>query len=68
MQIVYADGKVTANEITFVCNIINALKLEPEIVQDLMALFGTQTPSVVEWNDFIESVVETESRKYVTIL
>jgi uncharacterized tellurite resistance protein B-like protein len=68
MQIVYADGKVTENEISFVCNIINALKLEAEIVQDLMALFETRTPSSSEWNDFIETVVEIESRKFVTIL
>jgi uncharacterized tellurite resistance protein B-like protein len=68
MQIVYADGKVTSNEITFVSNIINALQLEPAIVQDLMDLFETRTPSSVEWNDFIEGVVEIESKKFVTIL
>lgn len=68
MQIVYADGKVTSNEMTFVLNIINALKLEQEIVQDLMNLFESQTPSIIEWNDFMESVVENESKKFVTIL
>jgi uncharacterized tellurite resistance protein B-like protein len=68
MQIVYADGKVTRNEITFVSNILNALKLEQEIVQDLLDLFENQTPGPLEWNDFIESVVENESKKFVTIL
>jgi uncharacterized tellurite resistance protein B-like protein len=68
MQIVYADGKVTSNEITFVTNIINALQLEAEVVQDLLDLFETQTPSPSEWNDFIEGVAEIETRKFVTIL
>ena len=68
MQIVYADGKVTRSEVSFVTNIINALQLEPNIVQELLSLFENQTPTPAEWNDFIESVVETDTRKYVTIL
>jgi uncharacterized tellurite resistance protein B-like protein len=68
MQIVYADGKVTRHEITFVTNIIKALKLENEIVQDLLNLFESNTPSPSEWNEFMESVVSNESRKFVTIL
>ena len=68
MQIVYADGKDTKNEIVFVSNIINALNLDSEIVQDLMNLFDSQTPSPSEWNDFIETVVVTESKRAVTIL
>jgi uncharacterized tellurite resistance protein B-like protein len=68
MQIVYADGKVTRNEITFVSNILNALMLEPEIVQDLLNLFESHTPSTTDWNDFIESVADIESKKFVTIL
>ena len=68
MQIVYADGRVSGSEVTFVKNIINALELEPEIVQDLMDLFETQTPTIHEWNDFIENVVEIESKRFVTIL
>lgn len=68
MQIVYADGKVTKSEITFVSNVINALQLEPSVVQELLDLFETRSPSPSEWNDFIETVVEIESRKFVTIL
>jgi uncharacterized tellurite resistance protein B-like protein len=68
MQIVYADGKVTSTEHNFIRNIINALNLEPEIVQELLNLFELRTPSILEWNDFIESVVEIDSRRFVTIL
>jgi uncharacterized membrane protein YebE (DUF533 family) len=68
MQIVYADGKVTSNEIAFVSNILNALQLPADVVEELMNLFETRTPSPAEWNDFIETVVEIESRKFVTIL
>jgi len=68
MQIVYADGRVSKSEITFVRNIINALDLEPEIVQDLLNLFETHAPTIPEWNDFIENVVEIESKRFVTIL
>jgi uncharacterized tellurite resistance protein B-like protein len=68
MQIVYADGKVTPNEVLFVTNIINALELEPEVVQELINMFDSRTPSHTEWNDFIESVIEIDSKKFVTIL
>lgn len=68
MQIVYADGKVTKSEITFVTNIINALQLEPAVVEELLGLFEMRTPSVLEWNDFMESVMDDEKKKFVTIL
>jgi uncharacterized tellurite resistance protein B-like protein len=68
MQIVYADGKVTKSEIQFVKNVIQALQLEEDIVKDLLNLFETHTPSPSEWNDFIETVVEIEAKKFVTIL
>lgn len=68
MQIVYADGKVTTAEYNFVTNIIKALNLDSEIVQELLNLFELRTPSILEWNDFIESVVEIDSRRFVTIL
>jgi uncharacterized tellurite resistance protein B-like protein len=68
MQIVYADGKVTKSEINFVTNVISALQLEPTVVQDLFNLFETHTPSVIEWNDFMESRVEEERKKFQTIL
>ena len=68
MQIVYADGKVTKPEMSFVTNIIKALELEPEIVEDLLSLFESHTPSPSEWNDFMEAVVVHQSKKFVTIL
>ena len=68
MQIVYADGKVTRNEMAFVTNIINALNLEPEIVEDLMNLFDSHTPSPGEWDDFIETAIHAESKRVQTIL
>ena len=68
MQIVYADGKVTKSEMSFVTNIIKALQLEHAIVQDLLNLFETHTPTPVEWNDFMESVMDDEKKKFVTIL
>ena len=68
MQIVYADGRVSPSEIAFVTNIIHALKLEEEIVHELINLFESHTPTTAEWNDFIEAAVEHESKKFVTIL
>ncbi len=68
MQIVYADGKVTPTERNFVTNIIKALNLESEIVQELLNLFEIRTPTILEWNDFIEGVVDIDSRRFITIL
>jgi hypothetical protein len=68
MQIVYADGKVTKSEVAFVTNIINALQLEPAVVEDLLNLFEIRTPTVTEWNDFMEDVMDEEKKKFVTIL
>src|SRR5690606_17070559 len=68
MQIVYADGKVTESEIAFVRNITTALKLDESIVKELLALFEHSTPTVTEWNDFIENVVSIDSKRFVTIL
>lgn len=68
MQIVYADGKVTDAEYNFVTNIISALKLEPGIVKELLQLFELRTPTILEWNDFIETVVDIDSKRFVTIL
>jgi uncharacterized tellurite resistance protein B-like protein len=68
MQIVYADGKVTRQEVSFVKNIINALQLEPEIVDELLNLFESNTPSPSQWNDFIESVADIQTKRFVTIL
>jgi uncharacterized tellurite resistance protein B-like protein len=68
MQIVYADGKVTKGEVAFVKNVIKALNLEQDIVEELLNLFEIHNPSPSQWNDFIETVVESESKRFVTIL
>jgi uncharacterized tellurite resistance protein B-like protein len=68
MQIVFADGKVTPGEYNFVKNIINALNLDPDIVQELLNLFEIRTPTMLEWNDFMESVAEVDAKRFVTIL
>jgi hypothetical protein len=38
------------------------------MVQQLLNLFEVRTPSILEWNDFIESVAQIDSRRFVTIL
>ncbi len=68
MQIVYADGKVSDSEFSFITNIIAALKLDDSIVKELLALFEQRTPTIMEWNDFIENVVEIDSKRFITIL
>ena len=68
MQIVYADGKVTKSEISFVTHVIKALQLDSEFVSELLSMFESHTPSLAEWNDFIESVVDGQSKRFVTIL
>jgi uncharacterized tellurite resistance protein B-like protein len=68
MQIVYADGKVTKSEVTFVTNIVASLEMDAEIVDDILNLFSTRTPTVVEWNEFMGSMINNNSKPYVTIL
>ncbi len=68
MQIVFADGMVTSTEHVFITNIIKALDLQPDLVHELITLFEARTPTMLEWNEFIESVVEIDSRKFLTIL
>lgn len=63
MQIVYADGKVTEGELKFIQNLIGKLQLKPEITGPLLDLFSTHTPTLPEWNDFLEHVVGVESRR-----
>lgn len=68
MQIVYADGKVTTSEINFVKNILTSLELDPAIIQDILDLFDTRNPNIVEWNDFMETIIESKSQRFTTIL
>lgn len=68
MQIVYADGVVTQSEIGFVKNILKSLDLDEEIMVDILNLFDNGTPTIPEWNDFMESVVDARSNRFMTIL
>ena len=56
MQIIYADDKVTEDEVAFISGIVHAYKLRPEIVNLLIAMFGTGAPHPSEWREFVESV------------
>lgn len=68
MQIVYADGIVTTTEINFVKNILGSLDLEQEVMGDILGLFDKGTPTILEWNDFMETVVDERSKRFMTIL
>lgn len=68
MQIVYADGKVTQSEVSFVTNIISTLGLDPEVVQELLSMFQSNSPGISEWNDFIEDFILEKDPKFKTIL
>lgn len=53
MQIVHIDNEVTEYETEFMMTIIEALNLEPEIVNQLMVMFQEGVPSVEEWKEFV---------------
>lgn len=56
MQIIYADSLVNEREVDFMVSIVEAFKLHPEIVDQLMQLFRNSTPSPLEWKEFVEFV------------
>jgi len=58
MQIIYADSMVNQREVDFMVSIVEAFKLHPEIVDQLMELFQNCTPSPTEWKDFVDFVCE----------
>jgi uncharacterized membrane protein YebE (DUF533 family) len=68
MQIVYADGNVSKSELTFVTNILTSLEMDTQIVNDILDLFSSRTPTVVEWNNFMGSMINNNSKPYATIL
>jgi hypothetical protein len=68
MQIVYADGIVTNTEINFVKNILGSLDLHQEVLLDILNLFDKGTPTILEWNDFMEGMVNERSKPFMTIL
>lgn len=58
MQIIYADSMVNQQEVDFMVSIVEAFKLHPEIVDQLMELFQNCTPSPTEWKDFVDFICE----------
>jgi uncharacterized membrane protein YebE (DUF533 family) len=53
MQIVHIDNHVTDYETEFMMTIVESLNLQPEIVNQLMAMFQEGVPSAEEWKDFV---------------
>lgn len=58
MQIIYADTQVTVAEIEFITGLVDAFRLRPEIVGQLVELFKNGVPSPSEWREFAEFVCE----------
>ena len=56
MLIIYADDKVTDDEVAFISNIVQAYKLKHSIVDHLIAMFSTGAPHASEWREFVETV------------
>lgn len=54
MQIIYADKLVDEKEIVFMENLIEAFRLKPEIIVQLMLLFENNAPSRDEWANFTD--------------
>lgn len=59
MQIVHIDNHVTDYETEFMMTIVEALNLQPEIVNQLMAMFQEGVPSAEEWKDFVSFTRES---------
>jgi uncharacterized tellurite resistance protein B-like protein len=62
MQIVHIDNEVTEYETEFMMTIIEALHLQPETVNQLMAMFQEGVPSAEEWKEFVSFTRECEKR------
>jgi uncharacterized tellurite resistance protein B-like protein len=54
MQVIYADKLVDEKEIAFMQNLVEAFRLKPEIMVQLMLLFDNNTPSKDEWANFTD--------------
>jgi uncharacterized tellurite resistance protein B-like protein len=62
MQIVHIDNEVTDYETEFMMTIVEALNLQPEIVNQLMVMFHEGVPSIEEWKEFVSFTRECEKR------
>jgi uncharacterized tellurite resistance protein B-like protein len=58
MQIIHADSHVNTVEIEFMASMIEAFKLRPELIGQLMELFRNGVPPAAEWREFAEFVCE----------
>lgn len=56
MQVIHADNKVTEKEIQFMISLVEAFRLKPDIIVQLMLLFETSAPSPDEWLNFTDFV------------
>jgi uncharacterized membrane protein YebE (DUF533 family) len=54
MQVIHADNKVTEKEVQFMITLVEAFRLKPDIVVQLMLLFESNTPSPDEWLNFTD--------------
>jgi uncharacterized tellurite resistance protein B-like protein len=56
MQIIYADGLVSAQEVSFIRITLEKFNLRPEIADHLVDLFQYGKPTPQEWNDFVDYI------------
>jgi uncharacterized tellurite resistance protein B-like protein len=58
MQMIYADGTVTSNEVEYIQGLVTRFNLRSEIVHHLIDLFQYGTPSTKDWNEFVQYINE----------
>jgi uncharacterized tellurite resistance protein B-like protein len=56
MQIIYADGLVSTQEVSFIRSTLERFNLRPEIADHLVDLFQYGKPTQHEWNDFVDYI------------
>ncbi|HEX5168414.1 MAG TPA: hypothetical protein VFW11_04530 [Cyclobacteriaceae bacterium] len=56
MQIIYADGLVSAHEVTFIRSTLEKFNLRPEIADHLVDLFQYGKPTQQEWSEFVDYI------------
>lgn len=56
MQVIYADGLVTSNEVNFIRTTLEKFNLRTEIADHLVDLFQYGKPSQQEWSEFVDYI------------
>lgn len=56
MQIIYADGLVSVDEVSFIRVTLEKFNLRTEIADHLIDLFQYGKPTQQEWNDFVDYI------------